>query len=70
MAKINIKPNPRTRDVFDDLELFLAFCKKYGFVYREQDLYHTKSYAYSSFLRAQEGKWVRNQWIEDLKKMN
>lgn len=69
MAK-NHKPNPRVKEVFDDLEEFLAFCKKYGFVYREQDLYNHKSYVYSNFLRAQSGKWVRNQWIEDLKKMN
>jgi len=69
MASRAPRRNVRTRDVFDDLDEYLAFCKKYGYYYREQDLYNRRSYVYNSFLRLKAGKWVRNMWIEDWKKM-
>jgi hypothetical protein len=65
MAKITIKPNPKTTQILDDLEQFLEFCRNYGYKFNEADLYNWKSYAYQQFNKLQQGKSVKNMWMQD-----
>lgn len=65
MAKITIKPNPKATQVLDDLEQFLDFCRDYGYKFNEADLYNWKSYAYQQFNKLQQGKSVKNMWMQD-----
>jgi hypothetical protein len=65
MAKPTIKPNPKTTQILDDLEQFLDFCRNYGYKFNEADLYNWKSYAYQQFNKLQQGKSVKNMWMQD-----
>jgi hypothetical protein len=65
MAKILIKSNPKTPQILDDLEQFLEFCRNYGYKFNEADLYNWKSYAYQQFNKLQQGKSVKNMWMQD-----
>jgi hypothetical protein len=65
MAKITIKPNPKVTQILDDLEQFLEFCRNYGYKFNEADLYNWKSYAYQQFNKLQQGKSVKNMWMQD-----
>jgi hypothetical protein len=65
MARVTTKHNPRTAQVFQDLENFLAFCKEFGYVYDEKDLYSTKSYIFRHFQKFQAGKPVKDNWEID-----
>jgi hypothetical protein len=65
MAKPTIKPNPKATQVLDDLEQFLDFCRDYGYKFNEADLYNWKSYAYQQFNKLQQGKSVKNMWMQD-----
>lgn len=65
MAKVNIKSNPRTNQVFQDLEAYLDFCKKFGYVFDERDLYSTKSYVFRQFQKFVAGKPVKDNWELD-----
>jgi len=65
MAKITIKPNPKATQILDDLEQFLDFCRDFGYKFNEADLYNWKSYAYQQFNKLQQGKSVKNMWMQD-----
>ena len=65
MAKITIKPNPKATQILDDLEQFLDFCRDFGYKFNEADLYNWESYAYQQFNKLQQGKSVKNMWMQD-----
>ena len=65
MAKPTIKLNPKVTQILDDLEQFLEFCRNYGYKFNEADLYNWKSYAYQQFNKLQQGKSVKNMWMQD-----
>lgn len=65
MAKPVIKPNPRTTQVWDDLERYLEFCREFGYRYNETELYNWKSYAYQQFMKFSQGKPVKDMWMQD-----
>ena len=67
MAKVNIKHNPRTRQVFEDLEAFLAFCQDFGYIFDEKDLYSNRSYVYRQYQKFVTGKPVKDNWLLDAK---
>lgn len=67
MAKVEIKENQKVKQIFDDLEEFLNFCKDYGYSFDEKDLYSNKSYAYRQFLKFTSGKDVKDNWALDNK---
>jgi hypothetical protein len=66
MARNNIKPNPRTQKVFDDLDKYRAFCKDYGYRFDEADLYSNRSYMWRQYNKLLSGKEVKNQWEQFL----
>jgi hypothetical protein len=69
MAKFDIKPNPRVEAVFDDLENYLTFCQDFGYKYNEADLYNWKSYAYQQFNKHSQGKFSKDMWLQDSRRV-
>lgn len=67
MAKIEIKANPRTTMVFEDLEKYLDFCRMFGYKYDEADLYNNKSHIYRQYNKFLTGKEVKDMWEVDNK---
>lgn len=67
MAKYEVKSNPRVRQVFNDLEAYLAFCQDYGYKFDERDLYSTRSYIFRQYQKFVAGKPVKNMWELDAK---
>jgi hypothetical protein len=66
MAKPSIKSNPKVNQIFEDLEQYLDFCRRYGYKYNEADLYNWKSYAYQQFNKILQGKHVKDMWFQDM----
>lgn len=66
MAKPVIKPNHKVRQIFEDLEQYLEFCREYGYKYNESDLYNWKSYAYQQFNKSLQRKRVKDMWLQDM----
>ena len=70
MAKPTINPNPKTKQVFVDLEEYLDFCKNFGYRYNEADLYNNRSYPYQQFSKFKLGKNCKDMWAEDAKRFS
>jgi len=68
MARQSTKVNPKTIQIFEDLERFLEFCRDYGYRYNESDLGNWKSYAYQQYSKFVQGKTVKDMWEEDAAK--
>ena len=68
MAKLRIKHNSQTQQVFEDLDKYRNFCREYGYRFDERDLYNNKSYVYRQSQKFAAGKAVKNQWELDAKK--
>jgi len=67
MAKPKFVVSNIYHKIFDDLEKYLEFCKDYGYVYNEADLYNMRNYVFRQFNKHNSGKPVRDQWAEDSK---
>jgi hypothetical protein len=67
MAKIIFQSNPRVHQLFDDLEKYLEFCKRFGYNMDETDLYNNKSFAYRQFTKYLSGKPAKDMWEIDAK---
>lgn len=65
MAKQQYQPNPRVRQVFEDLEKFKEFCVDYGYKFDEIDLYNNRSHIYRQHSKQLAGKFARNMWDLD-----
>ena len=65
MGKKEYRSNPRTQQVFEDLEQFLRFCQDFGYKYDEKDLYNWKNYAYQQFNKHLQGKFAKDMWAQD-----
>jgi hypothetical protein len=69
MAKVAIRPNARTQQVWEDLERFQEFCRDYGYRWNEADLYNFKSYAFQQYNKYAQGKAAKNMWDEDTRRL-
>lgn len=67
MAKYTHTANPRVTQIFDDLEMYLEFCREYGYKYDEATLYDMRNHVYRQFNRYRENKAVTSRWEEDAK---
>jgi hypothetical protein len=47
--------------IFDDLELYLQFCRDYGYVYDESHLYDTRT-PFGEFVKMTKGREPWDQW--------
>ncbi len=64
MAKVAIRPNARTQQVWEDLDRFQEFCRDFGYRYNEADLYNFKSYAIQQFNKHAQRKADKGLWFE------
>jgi hypothetical protein len=55
----------RIKQIFNDLENYLNFCKDFGYKYDEADLYNNRSYVFRQFTKFVAGKDVRDMWAID-----
>jgi hypothetical protein len=69
MAKPTFAPNPRVRQIFNDLELYQEFCADYGYKFDESSLYDMRSYAFQQFSKYSAGKNFKDQWADDARKL-
>jgi hypothetical protein len=65
MGKPTFKPNPRSRQVWEDLDRYLEFCRDYGYKFNEADLYNNRVYAFQQFRKLEAGKGTRDMWAQD-----
>ena len=64
MAKQSFQPNQKVRQIFEDLENYLEFCKDYGYKFDESTMYDMRSYVFRQFTKALSNKPARDQWAE------
>ena len=64
MAKHTFQPNPRVRQIFEDLEKYLAFCQDYGYKYDEATLYDMRNFVYRQHTKQLAGKWAKDSWAD------
>jgi hypothetical protein len=69
MAKIAIKPNTRAQQTLEDLDKFREFVVEYGYRFNEADLYNFKSYAWQQYSKYTSGKYAKNMWDEDTRRL-
>lgn len=62
MAKPTFQPNPRVRQLFEDLEAYKEFCVDFGYKYDESTLYDMRNYVYRQHTKFLTGKPVKNSW--------
>jgi hypothetical protein len=65
MAKPVINPNPKVRQIFNDLEKYKTFCIDYGYKFDEAHLYDMRVYSYRQHTKQLAGKHPKDQWAED-----
>jgi hypothetical protein len=68
MSKPTFQPNPRVKQIFEDLEKYLSFCQTYGYKYDEGNLYDMRNYVYRQFQKFITGKPVKDNWEEIVNK--
>jgi len=69
MAKPTIKANPAINLIHDDLEKYLQFCVEYGYKFDERNLYDMRSYPFQQFAKAMNGKYAKDMWAEDARRL-
>jgi len=65
MAKQTFQPNPKVKQIFEDLEKYKEFCVDYGYKFDEATLYDMRNYVYRQHNKYLTGKNVKNNW-EDM----
>ena len=56
-----LRLRPEVRDLFDELEEYLTFCKRQGYVYDENHLYNEKT-PWGEMQRVKAGKHPKDNW--------
>jgi hypothetical protein len=61
---------PEVNKIFDDLDVYRAFCVEFGYVFNESHLYVPKTQTgyltpFSQFERYRKGQRIANNWKED-----
>lgn len=64
MAKHNFQPNPRVRQIFEDLEKYKEFCQDFGYKFDESTLYDMRSFAFRQHQKNLAGKPAKDMWQE------
>ena len=70
MSKKFAHKNPRTTQVWNDLEDYKNFCRSYGYVFKEEDLYNMRTYQFQQFNKFRSGKNFKDQWSVDVKRLH
>jgi hypothetical protein len=56
--------NSTVNRVFNDLDAYRNFCREYGFVFNEADLYRRNT-PYGQYEKVRRGEYIRNNWELD-----
>ena len=64
MAKQTFQPNPKVRQIFEDLEKYKEFCVDFGYKYDESTLYDMRNYVFRQHNKNLSGKFAKDQWQE------
>ena len=67
MSKSERRSNNQVNQIFNDLELYLNFCRDFGYRYDEAELYSNKSFVYRQFTKFLAGKPAKDMWEQDSK---
>ena len=62
MARPTFQPNPKVKQIFDDLEKYLTFCQDFGYKFDEATMYDMRSFVFRQFQKNQAGKPAKNNW--------
>jgi hypothetical protein len=69
MSKPVIKHNAKVQQILEDLDNFREFVASYGYRFNEADLYNFKSYAWQQYSKYTSGKYAKNMWEEDARRL-
>jgi hypothetical protein len=64
MAKQTFQPNPKVRQIFEDLEKYREFCVDYGYKFDEATMYDMRNFVYRQHQKQLTGKWAKDGWAE------
>lgn len=67
MSKTEYKSNNKTKQIFEDLEGYLDFCRDFGYKFDEADLYSNRSFAFRQYTKFLQGKPAKDMWEIDSK---
>jgi hypothetical protein len=56
--------NSNVNRVFNDLDAYRNFCRDYGYVFNEADLYR-RGTPFSLFEKTKRGEYVKDNWAAD-----
>jgi hypothetical protein len=56
--------NSNVNRVFNDLDAYRNFCRYYGFVFNEADLYRRNT-PYGQYEKTRRGEYIKNNWDLD-----
>ena len=59
--------NKRIEKIFEDLEHYLKFCKEFGFVFNEKDLYKSTT-PWGLYAKHRNGGHVYSNWDRDARR--
>lgn len=62
MAKPSFQPNPRVKQIFEDLEKYRDFCVDYGYKFDEATLYDMRNFVYRQHTKQLAGKQAKDNW--------
>ena len=70
MSKFKAVKNPRTNQVWNDLQEYEDFCRSFGYAFNKEDLYNMRTYPYQQFNKFRNGKNFKDQWGVDLQRFH
>lgn len=63
------KKNPRTEQVWNELDKFKKFCVSHGYKFDEANLFNMRTYPFQQYNKFRNGKKCKDQWDFDLRRM-
>lgn len=70
MAKHSFQPNPKVKQIFDDLDKYRQFCVDWGYKFDEAALYDMRNYSFQQYSKFVAHKNFKDGWADDAKKAN
>lgn len=65
-----LRMKPEVTQIFDDLDAYESFCRDFGRNFNRAELYDNRSANWQDFQRHRSNRHCRNEWSEELKRMN
>lgn len=65
-----LRLKPEVEQIFNDLEEYEVFCRDFGRVFDQSEMYENRSINWQDFMKHKSGRHCRNEWGEELKRMH